>query len=267
MSQEVAVRDLTEEALVAAAKAGLETDISQIRIPFVKIGQSLTKEVKARDAEEGDWINGLTGEVYGRSVHLVIVDAFKGRFWKDKKTNDTYTTGKGEAVIPEHWPHPESGKFFADAEDAEEQYRAAVRANEKDWGSGPGISTTYNFVGLLLVEGEDGETELQEFPVRISLMRSSAKAGRNLETMLHLNRAPWDQVYELETRDATSSRGEPYMNVTVKQLRKTTPEERQVAVGVAQLVHTSDAVAYDGEVEEDAPKAPPKSKGGISDTI
>lgn len=262
MSTEVATR-LTDEALAAAATADLETDLSEIRVPILKIAQSLTREVKGGDAEEGDFVNSLTGEALGRSVQMVVVDAFKGRFWKNQKTGKAFSTGRGEPVIP--WEeHPEYGKHFVDAADAEEQYREAVHNNEKDWGKGPGISTTYNFVGLLV--DEDGE--LAGFPVRVSLMRSAAKEGRNFQTMLNIARAPWDNVYELSTRDATSSRGEPYIAVKVKPVGKTTPEQRQAALDIAQAIHGGAAVRYDDDLEAgtDAP-AKPAETGGLADSI
>jgi hypothetical protein len=252
-------RDLTEEALALAAKADLGDPTDDFVIPRLKVAQALTKEVQDGDAEVGELIHSLTGESYGEAVEVIVVDAFKGRAWKDTEGN--LHSANREAVVP--WEdHPCFGEHFVDCPDAEEQYRARVRANEIDWGKGPGISTTYNFVGLIV--REDGEVE--EFPVRISLMRAAAKEGRNWQTMLHLARAPWDLVFEVSTVKARSKRGEPYVAVKVKQVRKTTDEERSAAVRVAQALHSSAQVAYDdadADEETEGRAAPAPATGGL----
>lgn len=251
---------LTEEALVAAATQDMVQAGEILTVPRLKIAQSLTTEVTEGNARPGELLHSLTGESYGTAVEFVVVDSFKGRSWKDPKTGDFHSVGRGEVRVP--WEdHPCYGQHFVDCPDAEEQFRAAVRANERDWGSGPGIATTYNFVVLLVTE-EDG---IANFPVRITLSKSSAKEGRNLGTMLNIARAPWDVVYEISTSQTRNKRGEPFTAVRVGQSRKTTDEERAAAVGVAQLIHSGDTeVAFDEVVEEDdRPVTAEPVKGGL----
>lgn len=255
--QELVHRDLTEEALVAKAKADIQVSAEDLVIPMVKVAQGLTREVQDGDAEAGELIHSLTGESYGESVQLLIVDSFKGRSWRNPEDRTFHTAGKGETVV--QWEdHPCHGQLFVDCLDAEEQYRARVRNNEIDWGKGPGISTTYNFVGLVV--RDDGTVD--DFPVRVSLQRSSAKAGRNWVTMLNIARAPWDAVYELTTSKTRSKGGEPYVAVSVKLARKATDDERQAAVRIAQAIHGGANVEYVGEQDEEGHIAPtPEPEG------
>lgn len=258
-SKELATRDLTEEALVASATGDLFSDADDFVIPRLKVGQSLTSEVVEKEAEVGDLIHSLTGYVYGTSVELIVVRAFKGRSWRNPKDNSYRATNGPELIVP--WEdHPCYGQPFVECPDAEEQFRAAVRRNERDWGKGPGIATTFNFVALLF--GPDGE--LENFPVRISLERAAAKEGRNWSTMLNIARAPWDDVYELSTTQARSKAGQPYTAVRVKRSRSTEDEERRVAVEWAQRLHDAN-VAYEQESDdmEVAPPAPEPATGGL----
>jgi hypothetical protein len=250
VSQEL-TRTMTEEALAASIKEEAGAQLSELIVPRLKVGQALTKEVDSGDAEVGDLINSLTGEVYGTTVQIIPVDFYKSRSWKKDTDSPKLFSQKGETVIP--WEeHPEFGKAFVDADDAEEQYRIAVRANLKDWGRGPGISTVYNVLGLIVAE--DGEVEV--FPVRLPLERALAKAGRNLFSMLTIARAPWDAVYEVTTVKARSKRNEPYTDVRIAKVRPTTPEERQAAVEVAQAIHGGAAIFEDGPEEDEGGFAP-----------
>lgn len=249
---------MTEEALIAAAKSDL-LDVSEMTVPMLKIGQSLTREVTEGDAQPGDLIHSVTGEVYGKSVQLIVVDSFKGRAWRNPEDRSFHVANRGEVVVP--WEeHSCFGQHFTDCPDAEEQYRARVQANEIDWGKGPGIATTYNFIGLIL--HEDGQ--IDQIPVRISLMKSAAKEGRNWQTILRLNRAPWDVVFELSTSMTRNKAGEPYTAVKVRQLRRTSDEEKLAALEVAQAIHTS-TVRYDDALEEETPVMPsqPEASGGL----
>lgn len=260
MGTEMETRQQTEEALAARATSDLVSSGDEFVIPRLKVAQSLTAEVVEEEAEVGELIHSLTGESYGENVSLIIVDSFKGRSWRDPETRMFYTANR-ETIVP--WEeHPCFGEHFADCPDAEEVYRAAVRANEKDWGRGPGISTTYNFVGLIV--GEEG---VDTFPVRLTLQRSSAKEGRNLATLLTIARAPWDSLYEVSTSKTRSKAGDPYIAVRVKKGRRTTDEEKQAAIEWAQTLHGAGQVAYDDTAsDQDGQVTPqePARTGGLA---
>lgn len=258
MSQEVVPSQVTEQALIARATADAIEE-SELVVPRLKIGQALTDEVKEGDARPGDLIHSLTGEVYGSAVELVIVQAFKGRALREK---GQFYSANNTPVVPDNWPERYRGLHFVDVPDAEEQFKARANAGDVEWGSGPPIYTTHNFVGLVLRDGE-----LEDFPVRVSLSRGSAKEGKNWVTMLKIARAPWDLVFELSTQEARSRNNDDFFKAKVKQLRKTTPEERQAALEVAQLINGGDtAVVFDeGQDDEEGgrPAQAPDSNGGL----
>jgi hypothetical protein len=240
--------------LIEAAKGGI--DAGELVVPMLKVMQPLSNEVGEGKAQPGQLVHSLTGQSYGTSVGLIVVRAFKGRAWQPEPGKLLVADGP---LVP--WrDHPCNGERFVDCYDAEEQYRAAVNAEEHPWGKGPGISTTYNFVGLVLPE--DGE--LENFPVRLSLMRAAgAKAGRKLMTLLQISRAPWDNLYTIQTQRTQNAAGQPYHRADIDQARITTADERQLAVTIAQAV-ASVALSAEVEADPDPGVAPaPEASGGL----
>lgn len=269
MGQEIEPITHYDESIVAATRAGLSD--APLVVPRLKLAQSLTTEVKAKDADEGDLLNSLTGEVYGRELDVIVLSEEEGRFFRDHETRQAYSV-IGEPVVPATWPHQCANLPFIDCPDAEEEFRAAVKANEKDWGKGPGIATTYNFT-LLVRDPEApegaGADQWQTLPVRLSLQRATAKEARNWITLLRLSRANWDQVYHLTTVDARSKKGDQFVGLKVKPGRKTTDAERELAYRMVVMIQ---GAAYDDDLEDevaDAPsvKRPAKAASGLGASI
>lgn len=239
--------------LIEAAKGGI--DSADFVVPILKNLQPNSREVAKGDEKAGNFLHSLTGQNYGATVELVVVRAFKGRAWQPEEGKFFVADGP---TVP--WTdHACHGQRFVDCYDAEEQWRAAANADEHPWGKGPGIATTYNFVGLVL----DAEGELENFPVRLSLMKAAGgKAGRKLMTLLQISRAPWDNLYRFSQHPDQNPSGKPYYRVDVEQSRVTNPEERQLAVSIASRVAQLD---LSGEVEADSEgEAPaPEASGGL----
>lgn len=248
-----------EQALIDASKS--EIDSTKLLLPALKLTQSLTQEVQDGDVEKGHIINSLTGEDYGESVEVVISAYFPGFFYSDRETGKSYVA-QGD-VAPDNWPEEYAGQAFADLPDGEEQWKAAVNAKEHDWGNGPPISTTHNFVGYVVTE--DGAVDL---PVRISLMRTGKKAADKLKTLLWSARAFWDRTFVLKVVSKVSN-DRPYYVYDVAQGSTTPAGLRQEAIKLATSYQKAKA---DGEIdlagdEPDAPKAKPVDDGsGISVT-
>lgn len=235
-----------EKALVADFQSGIGDDEQDLVLPILKVGQPLTAEVQEDRARPGDLINSLTGEVHGQVVEFVVAGFEKGRFRTDDDGN-VICTGR-EGACPCH------DTAYEDCPDAEEQYRAAVKRGEKEWGKGPPCATTYNFTGI--IPGSD-------MPVRLSLMRSSAKPAKKLLTMLRFARAPWDQVFQIETKPAQNAAGQKYHTLNIRQVRKTEAEERQAAVSLAQALKSQGAKVVGSPDEEGAPGKRPEREEGI----
>jgi hypothetical protein len=240
-----------EQKLALSMQADLDGDTDLV-VPILKICQSLTAEVVEGEAKPGDFINGLTQENFGSELEFVVAAYQKGRFYSDKDTGRSYSTT--DTVAPDSWPEEYAGRAFTSIDDAEERFREAVDAGTIEWGSGPAISTTHNFIGLV------GESPV---PVRLSLMRTSAPAARKLKTMLRFSQAFWDNVFVLKTETKRSSRNEPFQSLVVKQGGKSSPEQRQSAVQVALAVKSNGVTEPDAEVIADKPAKPKKSAGSL----
>jgi len=249
------------EALLEQQEAEFGSEV--LTVPIIKVGQDLTAEVKRGDAERGEFINSLTGESLGNAIGFIVSYYQPGRF-AATKDGKAYVAFGNE--IPEAWePLVGSewvGQPFTEYPEAEEKFKAAVNAKERQWESGPTVSTTHNFTGYALVDGLDAEDETVLVPGRLSLKRTDVPAAKKLiqlKKMLRL-RAFWDITFDLTTAPKQSGRHESFV-VQVKAGRPTTDEEKLLAVQLAQDVASqrvqdnsaSDAKA-DASVEPDAPE-------------
>ncbi len=259
---DVAVKDPTdlvplseeEQALSDSIKGKIDT--ARLVVPAVKLGQGQTKEVVAGDAKAGHWINSVSGEDLGEYVEVVLCNHYQGRFYSDEDNNAFSTPNE---VAPSNWPEEYAGQRFVDIEDAEEQWKAACNANEQEWGKGPPISTTYNFVGLVLKDGE----LVSELPVRISFKRGDTKTAERLYTLLKSARSPWDRSFFLSS-DKKIGGGAPYYAAVAAQGGFVSPEVRQVAVRVAAAfleAEQAGGVVEKGETEDRKPARGAAKKG------
>lgn len=251
MSKDLVAPSAAEQELALAMKADLEGETDLV-VPVLKVCQSLTAEVVEGDAKPGDFLNSLTQENLGNEVGFIVAAYQKGRFYSDKETGRSYAAVG--PVAPESWPDEYAGKAFTSIDDAEERFRELVNAEKIEWGTGPKISTTHNFIGFV---------ENTEVPVRLSLMRTNNAAARKLKTMLRFAAAPWDTVFILKTEAQRSSRNEPYQSVSVKQGARTTAEQREMAVAIAQAVAGNRVSDAGADALEDAPAKPKKADDAL----
>jgi hypothetical protein len=263
-SAEVAVQDPELLALQAQQDAEID-EVGLFQTPILKIGQPLTREVQAGDAEEGEFINTLTGESIGNKVSFIVAYYQRGRFAADRDSGRAYVAFSD--TIPDAWADLVGEEFvgtpFTEYPDAEEKYKARVNAKEIEWGKGPLVSTTHNFTGLALVEGESGD-EIQ--PVRLSLQRTNMPAVRKILTLKKAslrNRPFWEKVFDLGTEKKPFNRGAAHL-LTVKLGRDTTPEERQAAVELAQAVSAGRVTDNQVQAERDSAPVEPDAQGGLA---
>jgi hypothetical protein len=168
--------------------------------------------------------------------------------------------------IPPHWADLVGEEFvgtqFSEHPDAEEQYKARVNRKEIPWGKGPLISTTHNFTGYALVEGDDGEVEPQ--PVRLSLQRTNVPRVKKWMTLRNSklrNKPFWGKTFILETDRQQFDRGSAYL-LKVGVGRDTTAEEASAAQALAVMVMQNRVQDNSTEAVEDRPAAP-AATGGI----
>jgi hypothetical protein len=241
-----------EAALVAGVKSNF--DQNDLILPQVRLTQPLSRAVQEGDAQAGEFVNTLTGENYGSEFDLVIASYFKGRFYSDDEGGAFVAAGD---VAPENWPEKYAGQHFTDLPDAEEQYKAAANAGQHEWGGGPPIRTTYNYVGVIVSEGAE------RVPVRLSLQRTSTPTARKINSIIDMSRAPWDKTFHVEA-EQRESKGRSYHIVDVKVGRPTEADERAVAVELARNFQQAQGnVQLVGDEEEKASK--PAAREGSLD--
>ena len=261
MSTEIATRDEQEAAILAAQEDVLEQDSFQT--PILKLGQPLTSEVRAGDAEAGEFINSLTGENLGNAIEFIVSFYQRGRSARDAESGDYYIAFGAD--IPESWEPLVGAEFvgtpFSEYPDAEEVYKERVNSGELKWGKGPLVSTTYNYTGHVIlpqVEGDDSEPVLQS--VRLSLQRSNKKSADKIgsikRSLLH-GKPFWDKTFLFTTQEDPNSKYGNFLLVP-KVGRDTTAEEREVAKSLA-LALMGGRVTVKGD-DDDGAGAPVEEK-------
>lgn len=247
---ELAELSADEQALVESVKERI--DRSDLVLPAIKLTHSLTREVQDGDVPPGIYINSLTKQEYGDDVPFVVCGIYKGRFFSD----DTGTYVARGDVAPSNWPEEYAGQAFADIPDAEEQWKIQAN-NGGEWGSGPPIATTHNFVGFVV--GDDSD-----LPLRLSLMRSSKPAANKLKTLVVSLRAPWDRVFQLRVRKGLNKQQQPFYATDIASGDAISAEDRQKAVKLAtefRNAEESGAISEQGDEPEAKPgAAKPKQK-------
>ena len=261
MSKEVSTTGSTELAerdaeLAQAALAGIQKE--DLQLPVIKVTQQLSREVTDGDAESGHFVNTLTGEDLGDSIELVVCHYFRGRFFAPREGEfEGRTFVAGGDTAPSTWPAEYAGQKFVDIPDAEESYRERVNSGEIEWGRGPKITTTHNYIGFLLSD--------PGVPVRVSLMRTSAPAARKINTLISFgNRSPWNAAIKLETELRQDKQQRPFYVVKATQGRQTTPDEIAVAQSLAlEAQSAAFQLTGDEKLAEDKAAKPATPAGGI----
>lgn len=259
------VDDAALEALAAQQEEEFGDDLFQT--PILKVGQATTREVRAEEAEQGEFINTLTGAGIGDKIGFIISWYQRGRF---AANDDGRAFVSFDQNIPPAWADLVGDEFvdtpFTEYPDAEETYKIRVNKKEIEWGKGPLVSTTHNFTGLAIVSGVEGSDEPDELqPVRLSLKRTDMPAVRKILTLKKAslrNRNFWEKVFDLSTYKKEFTKGDSYL-VSVKLGRDTTADERQQAVELAQAV-SAGRVSDNAEAAAEGDKpVEPDAKGGL----
>lgn len=259
--EEVELARLAEIEAQLAAQNQSEVDAADIQIPLLKVGQPLTQEVADGEARPGEFINALTREGLGTEVEFVVAGYQKGRFFHgDRNKGIRARKAYGTKIVP--WnDDPFYGQPFSEHPDAEEKYSQRVNAGEIEWGKGPSISTTYDFTGHVVSGLAEGE---EPIPVCLSLMRTNSKQAKKWITLLDavLRGRYWDAVFTLTTSKGPGDQS--YYVVNVKQTRKTTPEEKVRALGLAQVLRNQTVQVVGEDEAATGPTSAPEAQGGMA---
>lgn len=243
-----------QERLAGKLKGGIQAD--EIALPLVKLAQSLSAEVQAGKCKPGEYVNSITGRVYGDELELIVVDRFKGRFFSPEDSNKGFTA-RGE-VAPDNWPKEYAGKRFDELPDAEEVYKERANAGQIEWGTGPPISTTANYVGFV-----KGETDV---PVRVSLMRTNMPAATTINTLIKLAPAAWDTYVKLGVAEHVNKKGQKSPKVVASEGEPTSSDEKLAAIRLAlELERVKSVVLLGDEADAEGGQVakPEAAKGAI----
>jgi hypothetical protein len=280
-SKDVATKDETAPAVsqsdldaIAAAQASEYTDDDTIQVPRLKLAQALTTEVKSGDAAAGDFVNSVTNESLGDRAEFIVAYYNRGRFADD---DDGGTYVSTDDLIPENWAPFVGDSFvgtpFIDYPDAEETYKKRVNAGELQWGSGPAVSTTYNFTGFVVLPdemvGEDADLTERRMVARLSLKRTGKKAADKIKTLQRLvlrGRPSWEKVLQLQSIEKSFGRNDAYIvdPNSLKYIRDTTPDEKAAAQQLAlAIVHgRTQETGHEGDDESSQAQAAPEAPEG-----
>lgn len=242
------------------AAAGLANiDKSSLILPIVKLTQQLSHEVTDGKTESGHWYNSLTGDDYGEQIEAVLAWYYKGRFYAPD--NDERSYSAASEVVPAHWPEEFVGKNFADIPQAEEQHKA--RANDPEdefqWGSGPEIETTHNFIGFLV--NDPG------VPIRISLKSTSTPAAEKIKTLASFAGSFWISSYRLTAVGRSNKQGKPYFVAEAQKGEQTTDDQRAAAREIANGMKNAQFALVGDTPEPDAKKPEAKKPSGAADVV
>jgi hypothetical protein len=224
-----------EEALAQRIRGKVDT--STLKVPLVKLAQALTGEVVAKRATAGEYINAVTGASYGPEFEFILADTGLGAF---ARIDGEGYTAQG-VVVPDNWPAQYAGQVFAEIEDFEPNFRAAVNAGKREWGKGPPISQTHNYLGYVITEDFDelaGANRL--LPVRVSLMRKNARAAETINTLLVTWPTPWAYVLKFGVTLDTEGEG-PYYVATVTEGEPASTPAKTAAVNLANQLQSVQA--------------------------
>lgn len=248
-----------EQTLATRAISGIDEE--DLVLPVIQVTQQLSRAVTDNKVSSGHFYNAVTGRDYGDELEFVIVGYQKGRFYVHNRDEDDEKSYVASGpVAPDSWPEQFAGRNFADIPEAEEQWKA--RANDPNddhqWGRGPEIVTTHNYVGYVVDE--------PGLPARIGLSRTSAPAAKKINTVLSFSRrSPWASTFKL-TLDEREVRNKPFFVVQASQGRQTETDEISAATELATRIQQAGAFALTGEeavAEEKATAKPDTPKGGV----
>jgi len=210
---------------------GIERE--DITLPRIKLLQAMSDEVSNSNASPGDWLNTLSGQSYGTQFEFIPISVWKSRTYFAEKRDDSpicrsadsFMSVDGYCCMTE-CPHDRAW----------------------DWKGGvpPLCTLGYNYLVIPLID---------PFPAIVTLMKSSFKTGKALNTLLMATCCPaWFWVYEFYSVRQSNSKGTFY----VAAVKKKIVDDKPVASndGMRQIAEHFYRMAKSGRIEADSEEAP-----------
>ena len=190
-----------------------DIDKDDILMPRLKLGQSMTPEVKDKLFDEGDLFHNITKEVVckaGDSLKVIVVAYHKEYIlWGDRKgPKDGQMLARARKVLDKGVPRYKWNRPNEEFEDQVEgivpvKYKTAEFVDQDglgDWGSQipgdpkSGIAATAHYNYIVMLPEHDNEM------IALSLSRSADRKAREFNTVRHKGKYPiFARVYKLST--------------------------------------------------------------------
>lgn len=255
------------EQLEARAGAAAKRNLAGAKriTPRLYVVQGTTKNPPA-DAKPGDFVNSITGQVYGPKIEFLVGHYETGRFYgprdaKGNPTGEAFVAGP-DTIVPGNWPENFRGRVFAELPEAKERFQQLVNDGTIDeWGSGPPIQTTHNYVGVVIDPAPSGE----QIPVRLSLKSSDEREAKQLNTLITAPVHPWDNALALYTERKQFDQGAAFVIRDEGYGAEPENDDRRRAAEIALYAEQGNLVsAGDDKAEAQAPRKPREPGTGPS---
>jgi hypothetical protein len=185
-----------------------------VTIPRIKVGQSMSKEVKDGEIAEGDLFINVTGEIIAGNGERVpftpILVAKEYILWRPRKDNGGGILARAKPVhangrVRYQWDKPNTTFQVKVEGKIAVEWKTGTYVDEDglgEWGSevpgdpesGPAATAHHNYVVALPTFGN--------MIAALSLSRTAAKRAKDLNAMLKLGNAPlFARVFTVETVD------------------------------------------------------------------
>lgn len=182
---------------------GLEgLDREDITLPRIKLLQAMSDEVTDSNASPGQWLNTLSGQSYGTQFEFIPISVWKSRtlFAENRDDSPLCRSADGFVSVDGHRCMTEC------------PYNKAW-----EWKNGTPPPCTQGFNYLILPVDDP-------FPAITTLMKTSFKAGKALNTLLVAARCPaWYWVYEFYSIRESNPRGTYYVAAVRKRVEDGKP--------------------------------------------
>jgi hypothetical protein len=234
--QEVAVKESSNIAVVGealpdylrdyAGPSGTDNiDTQDVSIPRLKLGQSMTDEVKEKKVDEGDFFHSITKEklIQVGNAGLIIPIAYAKEYilWRDlndgggifararrvqlpdgsikyawDKPGQTFEH-KVKGVVPVKW---KTGQYIED--DGLANFGSSISGDQE---SQPAATAHFNYIVAMPDKGFE--------VLAVSLSRSSAKKAKDWNAMLKMGNAPmFARIFNLMAIPDANDQGQKYFN-------------------------------------------------------
>lgn len=173
-------------------------------IPRIKLIQALSPEIKDKIAEDGDLVNSLTKENYGKALKFVPIIFAKSRILFQKRE--------------------EGGGILCSARDGKTggEYGLCSACDKSKWNNQtpPECTTIINVISLII--GEEGSRPTLAC---VSFANTSYTAGRNLINVLsYKNIDTFNYIYDLYSEQKTNKLG-TFNILRYRDLNTTSPDD------------------------------------------